>query len=86
MIKITLIRRIYEPYEMDYYRECDKTEKLQREIFHLEEERDVALEDALCWKTLYLKKPLYEKVDDKESIVCAISKLQLMLEELEDQM
>ena len=60
--------------------------KLQREIFHLEEERDIALEDALCWKILYLKKPLYEKVDDKESIVCAISKLQLMLEELEDQM
>ena len=75
---------MYEPYEMDYYRECDKTEKLQREIFHLEEERDIALEDALCWKILCLGNMPYGKVADKESIACAISKLQLMLEDLED--
>jgi len=84
VIHITFIRGFSEPYELSYYQECDKNEKLREEIFSLEEERDIAREDAECWKNLYLRKPLYEKVDDKESVICAISKLQYLLDELED--
>ena len=84
VIHITLIRPVREPYEIRYYQECDKNERLEMQIIRLEEERDLAQEDALCWKNLYLKKPLYEKADDVESIVCAMSRLQYLLDEIED--
>ena len=83
-IYITFIRSEYEPYELSYYQELDKNEKLQREIFGLEEERDIALEQVESWKALFEKKLPSEKLEDKFSIVCAISKLQYLLDELED--
>lgn len=84
VINITFIRGFSEPYEILYYQELDKNEKLNEQIFYLEEERDIALKEVEDWKTLYLKKPLYERVNDKESIICAMSKLQYLLDELED--
>lgn len=38
---------------MNYYRECDKNERLEREIFHIEEERDIVKDQLKNWQNFY---------------------------------
>jgi len=40
----------YEPYELSYLKECDRTERLETEIIHLEEERDMSKEQLGNWQ------------------------------------
>lgn len=41
----------YEPYELAYYRESDKAERLEREVVHIEEERDIVKEQLGNWQS-----------------------------------
>lgn len=81
-IQITLINW-REPYELRYYQECDKTEKLEEKVFHLENEISDLQEILASWKTMFRNKTPEEKLADKEWIACTISRLQYLLEELD---
>ncbi len=74
----------YEPYELSYYQECDKNEALERKIFHLEEENQCLQEEIEIWKNLFAKQLPEEKLNDKEWLICAISRLQYLLDEIEE--
>lgn len=74
----------YEPYELSYYQECDKNEALERKIFHLEEENQSLREELESWKNMFENSLPEEKLKDKEWLVCAISRLQYLLDELQE--
>ena len=59
---LTFIHDEYQPYELSYYEECEKREELQRQIFHLEEERDIAIMQLKNWQNLYKKSALPEQL------------------------
>lgn len=41
----------YEPYELAYYRESDRADRAEREVVHIEEERDIVKEQLGNWQS-----------------------------------
>lgn len=78
------IRPIYEPYELSYYEERDLNEKLNMRIVNLEEELHYCREEVKSWEELFKRKIPVEKQDDKFWLICNISKLQYLLDKLEE--
>jgi len=50
----------------------------------LEEENQCLQEEIESWKNLFAKQLSEEKLEDKEWLICAISRLQYLLDELEE--
>jgi hypothetical protein len=56
------MRDFHEPYELAYYKECDKNDKLRREVFGIEEERDIVIMQLHNWQKLCQEKLLPKQI------------------------
>lgn len=73
---IMFTTNFYSPDEINYCKGCDKTNRLQEEIFNLEEDMGIIKDEFENYKN--------HRFEDREDLVCEISRLIRLLEEWVD--